>query len=113
MSRIPGVSTRIVVHASRFTLLGSCSGSLLGSEFGVRYNLTAASRDAWCYPCSLLLAAYAHSGRKDDVQALRERLSGYLSSMTVDGELSYWPFKDPADAERLAEGLRRAGLPNY
>ena len=72
-----------------------------------------ASREAWCYPCALLLATYAYSGREDDVRTLREKLSVYLASMRVSEEISYWPFKNPADSERLAEGLRRAGLSEY
>ena len=71
----------------------------------------AASYNAWCYRCALLLASYGHAGLKDDARDLRESLPDYFSSMTVGGELPLWPFKEPGDAERLAEGLRRAGLP--
>ena len=31
--------------------------------------------------------------------------------LTVRGVAFWYPFKEPADAERLAEGLRQAGVP--
>jgi adenylate cyclase len=74
------------------------------------WPMKPASRDNWYYPCALLLATYAYLGREDDVQTMRERLATYLDSMRISEEISYWPFRNPADTARLAEGLRRAGL---
>ena len=35
-----------------------------------------------------------------------------LDPLTVRGVAFWYPFKETADAERLAEGLRKAGVPD-
>jgi adenylate cyclase len=73
-------------------------------------------RDAYCDPCELLLAAYGYlGGRDEDVQAMRDRLYGPhgTEGVNVQTTVALRPFKEPGDRERLAEGLRRAGLPDY
>jgi TolB-like protein/Flp pilus assembly protein TadD len=68
----------------------------------------------------LLLATYGLLGRRDDAAritaALRERESrGAAASfdpLTIKA-VSYWyPFASPADAQRFADGLRKAGVPD-
>jgi tetratricopeptide (TPR) repeat protein len=73
-------------------------------------------READCDPCELLLAAYGYvGGRDDNIQTMRDRLTGTWNSdmMVVRTMVAFRPFKEPRDAERYAEGLRRAGLPEY
>lgn len=70
-----------------------------------------------CDPCEVLLAAYGYLGGRDsNIQAMRDRLlSGTWNPymLVVRTIVAFRPFKEPDDAERFAEGLRRAGLPEY
>jgi tetratricopeptide (TPR) repeat protein len=75
--------------------------------------------DRWSY--RLLLATYGLLGRKEDatkaLQAINERDNkrGWQSRfdpLTIRTSAFWLPFKEPADAERLAIGLRNAGLPD-
>ena len=74
--------------------------------------------DRWSY--RLLLATYGLLGRSEDttrtIQAIKERdKRGWLSAMdplTVRTSAFWLPFKNPEDAERLAQGLRNAGIPD-
>jgi tetratricopeptide (TPR) repeat protein len=63
----------------------------------------------------LLLATYGLLGRKEDAAGLLETAGmswrGF-DPLTVRGVAFWYPFKEPADAERLAEGLRQAGVPD-
>ena len=71
-------------------------------------------READCDPCELLLAAYGYLGGPDgDIQAMRDRLSGDWGGGIGRTIVASRPFKEPGDRERFAEGLRRAGLPEY
>jgi tetratricopeptide (TPR) repeat protein len=77
---------------------------------------TTTYREADCDPCELLLAAYGYLGGRDrDIQATRDRLTGTWNAemMVVRTIVGYRPFNEQGDAERFAEGLRRAGLPEY
>jgi tetratricopeptide (TPR) repeat protein len=74
--------------------------------------------DRWSY--RLLLATYGHLGRGDDatkaLQAIKDRdKRGWQNSidpLTIRTSAFWLPFKEPADAERLAQGLRSAGIPD-
>jgi adenylate cyclase len=73
-------------------------------------------RDAYCDPCELLLAAYGYlEGHDDGNQALLNRILTRWGThgMNVQTAVAYRRFKEPGDRERFAEGLRRAGLPDY
>jgi adenylate cyclase len=73
-------------------------------------------READCDPCELLLAAYGYLGGRDDgIQAMRDWLAGTWGDHmnNVRTIVAMRPFKEPRDAERFAEGLRRAGQPEY
>ena len=63
----------------------------------------------------LLLATYGHLGRSKDAakifEAAEKNWRGF-DPLTVRGVAFWYPFKEPADAERLAEGLRKAGVPD-
>ncbi len=64
-----------------------------------------------CLPCRPLTAAYAYLGRKQEAQALVRRQRESWSMATVRNEMALWPFQHDADRDRLARGLREAGLP--
>jgi len=74
--------------------------------------------DRWSY--RLLLATYGLLGRSDDatraMQAIKEKdKRGWQNSfdpLTIRASVFWLPFKEPADAERLAQGLRDAGIPD-
>jgi TolB-like protein/class 3 adenylate cyclase len=63
----------------------------------------------------LLLATYGHLGRAEDAanifEAAERNWRGF-DPRTVRGVAFWYPFMQPADAERLAEGLRRANVPD-
>jgi adenylate cyclase len=60
-----------------------------------------------------LAATYAHLGREQEAKGV---LAEYMKKRrvskppTVKEVLKYFPFKDPKDRDRFAEGLRKAGL---
>jgi tetratricopeptide (TPR) repeat protein len=98
------------------------------TQFGMKQLEKAASTletattlnpdDRWSY--RLLLATYGLLGRSAaatrTLQAIKERdKRGWLSTMdplTVRTSTFWLPFKKPEDAERLAQGLRNAGIPD-
>ena len=74
--------------------------------------------DRWSY--RLLLATYGLLGRSEDatraLQVIEARdKRGWLHTfdpLTISTSAFWLPFKEPADAERLAQGLRNAGIPD-
>jgi adenylate cyclase len=73
-------------------------------------------RGADCDPCELLVAVYGYLGNHDgDIQAMRDQLSDTWAQhmMKVRSIVAFRPFREPGDAARFAEGLRRAGLPEF
>jgi adenylate cyclase len=74
--------------------------------------------DRWSY--RLLLATYGLLGRSEDatraLQVIEARdKRGWLHAfdpLTISTSAFWLPFKEPADAERLAQGLRNAGIPD-
>ena len=65
-----------------------------------------------------LAAAYAHLGREDEARAALKRLvegvqkaRGPEAEPRISAVVSQFAFSRPEDRERLAEGLRKAGLP--
>ncbi len=63
----------------------------------------------------ILLAAYGYLDRGEDAakifEAAEENWRGF-DPLSVRGVAFWYPFKQPADSERLAEGLRRADVPD-
>jgi len=59
-----------------------------------------------------LLAALGHLGDEADIEAARRGLLALHPEVTIAGLAPTYPFRDPADWERFAEGLRLAGLPS-
>ena len=74
--------------------------------------------DRWTY--RLLLATYGLLDRSEDatraLQAIKERdKRGRLNTydpLTIRTSAFWLPFKEPVDVERLAQGLRNAGIPD-
>ena len=74
--------------------------------------------DRWSY--RLLLATYGLLGRSEEaskaLQAIKARdkrgLLNTLDPLTIRASAFWLPFKEPEDAERLAQGLRYAGIPD-
>ena len=74
--------------------------------------------DRWSY--RLLLATYGLLGRSEDaakaLQAIEARDNrgrwNTFDPLTISTSAFWLPFRNPADAERLAEGLRNAGVPD-
>jgi len=69
------------------------------------------------YVLAFLAATYGHLGRKQEgIAAIEELQKIYpmVGPVTVE-RISEWPmcktFKDPADKDRVLEGLRKAGVP--
>jgi adenylate cyclase len=65
-------------------------------------------------PLIPLAAAYAHLGREQEAAATVEKLQKALPNIFTLSLLRrhpLWSYKDPADQERLLEGLRKAGVP--
>ncbi|MEJ2589758.1 MAG: tetratricopeptide repeat protein, partial [Deltaproteobacteria bacterium] len=60
----------------------------------------------------ILASAYAYLGHEKEARdSLQDYLRGFEARPNLNGIMSEWPFKDPKDADLLAEGLIKAGLP--
>jgi adenylate cyclase len=64
----------------------------------------------------LLVSAYGHLGRNADADAIKEKLKPLIADVDDGGftglhVMGEFPFRNFADAERLLEGLRKAGVP--
>jgi tetratricopeptide (TPR) repeat protein len=69
--------------------------------------------DRWSH--RVLLAAYGHLGRKADagrIFSLAEKNRQGLDPLSIRGTAFWYPFKDPADWDRMARGLRLADVPD-
>jgi TolB-like protein/class 3 adenylate cyclase len=63
----------------------------------------------------LLIATLGHLDRADEAVAIIDRIKESwrgFDPLSVHSIAFWYPFKEPVDAERLAEGLRKAGLPD-
>ena len=71
------------------------------------------SEDRWSY--RLLLATYGHLGRKADAERIFELTDKSWRGndpISIRGVTFWYPFKESADRERLATGLRKANIPD-
>jgi TolB-like protein len=59
-----------------------------------------------------LASALAHLGRTDEAHTVAAELLRLEPDFRVSSFVSWYPLRRPADLERLAEGLRLAGLPD-
>jgi tetratricopeptide (TPR) repeat protein len=62
-----------------------------------------------------LWATYAHLGREQEaadlMTAYMKRRRGQMLRSTAEKLLKYYPFKDPKDEERFADGIIKVGMP--
>jgi tetratricopeptide (TPR) repeat protein len=71
------------------------------------------SEDRWSY--RLLLATYGHLGREADAERIIEVTDKSWRSndpISIRAVAFWYPFKESADRERLATGLRKANVPD-
>ena len=70
--------------------------------------------DVW--PSRLLLAVYGQLDRQADIKRVQGTIRpGWwvdAGPMTIKSIAFWYPFKKPEHANRLAEGLRKAGIPD-
>ena len=69
---------------------------------------------------TFLVATYGFQGRAEEAESAVEQLKQLAINAFMDWRLSttvleanIWPFKDPANLERLREGLRLGGMPEF
>jgi tetratricopeptide (TPR) repeat protein len=58
-----------------------------------------------------LMAAYAQLGRLQEAKAALAKFSNVMGRSSIQGIAPHWPFKNPSDADRFLNGLRKAGVP--
>jgi TolB-like protein/DNA-binding winged helix-turn-helix (wHTH) protein/Flp pilus assembly protein TadD len=74
--------------------------------------LVGATKDPTYVPTQVWLAAtYAKLGQLDDAQWTAEQLRALVPGFAIDEWLRRWPYKNPEQRSKLAEGLKAAGLP--
>jgi tetratricopeptide (TPR) repeat protein len=59
----------------------------------------------------LLAAAYGHLGRVEEARTQWDEALRFNPAYSLEHRRRILPYKDPADFERIVEGLRKAGLP--
>ncbi|MCA1375316.1 adenylate/guanylate cyclase domain-containing protein [Bradyrhizobium sp. NBAIM03] len=121
----PAKALELVLHGMRLNPFSPPSYFYeLGlAQFGLEQFQSAAasleraialnSDDRWAY--RVLLAAYGHLGRKADAErifSLAEKNRQGLDPLSIRGTAFWYPFKDSADWERMATGLRLANVPD-
>ena len=60
--------------------------------------------------CKVYLAALGRLGRQAEAAVIRKRLLAFEPGFTLERYIAASPFRDPAATERLAAGLRLAGI---
>jgi adenylate cyclase len=59
----------------------------------------------------LLAACYGHMGRKDEARSAWEEVLSVNPEYSLEHRRQVLPYKDPADFNRIVDGLHKAGLP--
>ena len=60
---------------------------------------------------AFLVSTLGHLGRTEEARRVWQELEEVNPRYSLRDHIDRLPFKDPADAERIAEGVRKAGLP--
>jgi adenylate cyclase len=61
---------------------------------------------------ALLASTFGHLGRAEEARRLWRELEEINPRYSLEDHIDRLPFKDAADAERIVEGVRKAGLPD-
>ena len=61
---------------------------------------------------AFLASAFGHLGRADEARRVWQELKEINPRYSLADHMDRLPFKDPADVERIADGVRKAGLLN-
>ena len=83
------------------------------AEVALQRAVTLNPTDRWS--SRLLIATLGYLDRADEAVAIIDRIKESwrgFDPLSVHSIAFWYPFKDTVDAERLAEGLRKAGLPD-
>jgi TolB-like protein len=67
----------------------------------------------WCTACEMLASTYGHLGRMNDAKEMIRKVRKYWPQYSINSAVYWWPYKQLTDRERLSDGLRKAGLPDY
>jgi adenylate cyclase len=59
---------------------------------------------------AFLASTLGHLGRAEEARRVWQELKQINPRYSLEDHMDRLPFKDPADAERIAEGVRKAGL---
>ena len=87
-----------------YFILGRYQKAIEALEQGLESNPSSERMRVW------LAAAYAQDGREDDAMWEAEQVLALNPDFSLQRIQQAFPFKDPADIERLLEGLRIAGI---
>ena len=86
--------------------------SLGDYEIAARHLLDRIARNPDTDASRMLLAAcYGHLGRAEDARAMWADLLKVNPGFSLTQRARVLPYKDPEDFQRIAAGLKRAGLP--
>jgi len=61
---------------------------------------------------AFLASTLGHLGRAEEARRIWQELKEVNPRYSLEDHMGRLPFKDPADAQRMAEGVRKAGLPD-
>jgi TolB-like protein len=125
LAGVPGKAFELILHGMRlnpfsppyyFYELGLAQfglGQFENAAASLERAIALNPDDRWSY--RVLLAAYGHLGRKADAEriySLAEKNRQGLDPLSIRGTAFWYPFKEPADWERMAMGLKLANVPD-
>ncbi len=87
-----------------YFILGRYQEAIEALEQGLESNPSSERMRVW------LAAAYAQHGREDDAKWEAEQVLALNPDFSLQRIRQAFPFKDPADIERLLDGLHKAGI---
>jgi adenylate cyclase len=59
---------------------------------------------------AFLASTFGHLGRAEEAHRVWQELKEINPRYSLEDHIARLPFKDPADAEKIAEGVHKAGL---
>jgi len=85
-------------------MLGQFDEAIEAFERRIIRNPCTDSSHVW------LAAIYGHQGRIEEARAEWDKALAVNPNYSLDERIKTWPYRNPADRERVVEGLRQAGL---